>query len=57
MPTNLNLNRIRNKGAFFCGQQKLCKIPVQKREPNDSTNFIITSNVSNPEILDTIEDS
>jgi hypothetical protein len=54
MPTNLNLNRIRNKGAYFCGQQKLCEIPIQKREPNDNTtNFIITSNINNPEILDT----
>ena len=24
MPTNLNLNGIQNKGASFCGQQKIC---------------------------------
>ena len=52
IPTNLNLNRIQNKGAYFCGRQKLCEIPVQKHKPNDDSNFIISLGTNSPEILD-----
>ena len=41
IPTNLNLNRIQNRVAYFCGRDKLCKIQLQKREPDDNSNLLL----------------
>jgi hypothetical protein len=46
-PATLNLNRIRKKGAYNCGTDKLCKTTPRKCEDEPNGSFILRSASNN----------